>query len=94
VIVLSFDDLVKKTEATMRLVCERVGLEFHPSFVTPTFNWEPMASNSIFGATTPGVVTSAPAQRISLLSDEERDHLTQNCMPLYERALREIVEKF
>ena len=63
VIVLSFDDLVRKTEATMRLVCRRIGLDFHPSLVNPTFNWEPMASNSIFGATAPGIVTSAPARR-------------------------------
>ena len=92
VIVLKFDDLVNNTEATMRVVCGRIGLEFHPSLVSPTFNWEPMASNSIFGATRPGVVTVEPAQRDSLLSDAARDHLNEHCMPLYERALDEIVE--
>ena len=91
-IVLKFDDVVKNTEATMRLICGRIGLDFHESLVKPTFNGEIMASNSVFGATTPGVVTSAPAQRESLLSDAERDYLTAHCMPLYERALREIVE--
>jgi hypothetical protein len=92
VIVLRFEDVVKNTEATMRLVCRRIGLKFHPSLVSPTFNLEPIASNSSFGATKPGVVTSAPAERESLLSDAERDYLTAHCMPLYERALKEIAE--
>ena len=93
VIVLRFEDVVKNTEATMRLVCRRVGLDFHPSLVSPTFNLEPIASNSSFGTTTPGVVASAPAQRESLLSEAERDYLTKHCMPLYERALNEITER-
>ena len=93
VIILRFEDLVDKTEATMRLVCRRIGLEFHPSLLSPTFNWEPMVSNSIFGATRPGVVTTVPSRRESLLSDKERDYLEANCMPLYERALQEIAER-
>ena len=92
VIVFRFDDLVSKTEPTMRLVCRRIGLEFHPSLMSPTFNWDPIASNSVFGATEPGVVTSAPVQRESLLSAAERDYLVAHCMPLYEKALNEIVE--
>lgn len=92
VIVLRFDDLVSNTEATMRLVCRRIGLEFHPALVSPTFNWEAAGSNSSFGTTTPGVVTSAPALRESLLNRAARDYLTTHCMPLYEKALREIAE--
>jgi hypothetical protein len=92
VIVLRFDDLVSRTEATMRAVGCRIGLEFHPSLVSPTFNGEPIASNSVFGATTPGVVTSAPAERESLLGNKERDYLVAHSMPLYEKALKEIIE--
>ena len=90
--VLRFDDVVKNTEATMRLVCRRIGIDFHPSLISPTFNQEPIGSNSVFGQTEPGVVTAAPAQRESLLSDTERDYLNAHCMPLYKRALDEIVE--
>ncbi len=89
---LRFDDVVKNTEAAMRLVCRRIGLDFHPALVTPTFNGEPIASNSLFAATEPGVVTDDPAKRESLLSEAERDYLTKHCMPLYERAMRELVE--
>jgi hypothetical protein len=92
VIVLRFDDLVSRTEATMRLVCRRIGLAFHPALISPTFNCEPIASNSVFGATEPGIVTNAPAQRESLLSEPERRYLHAYCMPLYDRALQELVE--
>lgn len=92
VIVLRFDDLVKKTEASMRLICSRIGLDFHPALVTPTFNGEPIASNSAFAPTKPGVMNDTVVERESLLSDEERDHLTKHCMPLYERAMKELVE--
>ncbi len=92
VVVLRFDDLVKNTEASMRLICSRIGLDFHPALVTPTFNGEPIASNSLFAATEPGVMNHTPAQRESLLSDEERGYLNEHCMPLYERAMRELVE--
>jgi hypothetical protein len=92
VLVLRFDDLVSNTEATMRLVCRRIGLEYHPLLVSPTFNCEAVRSNSIFGATEAGVVTSAPAQRDSLLNDAERDYLTTHCLPLYEKALNELID--
>jgi hypothetical protein len=80
------------SEGTMRLVCRRIGLEYHPLLISPTFNWEPVGSNSIFGATEPGAVTNAPAQRNSPINDAERDYLTTDCMPFYEKALREIAE--
>jgi hypothetical protein len=92
VMALRFEDLVTDTEAAMRVICGRIGLDFHPALVTPTFNGEPIASNSLFAATEPGVMNQTPAQRESLLSDEERSHLTEHCMPLYERAMRELVE--
>jgi hypothetical protein len=93
VIILRFDDLVSRTEATMRVVCRRIGLDFHPSLVSPTFNWEPMASNSRFGATEPGVVTKAPTQRDSLLNEAERTYLEAHCIKLYRGALKELVEQ-
>lgn len=93
VIVLRFDDLVKNTEATMRLICNRIGLDFHPSLISPTFNGEPIGSNSVFSGTEPGVMNSAPTQRETLLSDDERRHIEAHCMPLYRRALDGLVEK-
>ena len=92
VIILRFDDLVNKTEATMRLVCRRIGLEFHPSLVIPTFNWEPIGSNSSLRCDQTRRCDECAAQRESLLSDAERDYLEAHCMPLYERALQEIAE--
>lgn len=92
VIILRFDDVVKKTDAVMRLICRRIGIDFEPILTSPTFNLEPIRSNSVFSSTTPGVVNSAPAQREALLSDSERSYLNSRCMPLYQRALDELVE--
>ena len=94
VVVLRFDDVLKNTEASMRLICSRIGLDFHPALVTAHLQREPIASNSLFAATEPGMMNHTPAERELLLSDEERHYLTEHCMPLYERAMRELVEGY
>jgi FkbM family methyltransferase len=48
VIGVLFDDLVQRTEAVMRSICQRTGLPFQPSLVTPTLNGYPVQSNSSF----------------------------------------------
>jgi hypothetical protein len=50
VIVVLFDDLVERTEATMRRICASVGLSFTPTLVEPTFNGRPVESNSSFAS--------------------------------------------
>jgi hypothetical protein len=93
VIVLSFDDLVTKTEATMRRVCKRIGLPFEASLLTGTFNGEPIEGNTSFTPLAAGQISSAPLEREALLSPLDRDYLFKHCMPLYARALSDITEK-
>jgi hypothetical protein len=93
VIVISFDDLVTKTEATMRLIARRIGIAYAETLTVPTFNGKPIEANTNFGPMTPGEVSSAPAeQREALLSATDRDLINATCMPLYERVMREVVE--
>jgi len=92
-IFLSFEDLVGNTEQTMRLICSRIGIDFHPSLTKATFNSEPIASNSAFGRTSPGQVTDIPIDRSDMLSAEELAYLNTHCMPLYARALEQLIEK-
>lgn len=92
VIVLRFDDLVTNAEAVMRLICERLGIGFEPALLSPTFNGEPLSANTSFERMEQGAVSAAPIHRDKLLSKEDRRHLQEHCMPLYERALSEIVE--
>ena len=93
VIVISFDDLVTKTESTMRLICRRIGINYEETLVVPTFNGKPIEANTSFEPITPGSVSSTPTGRESFLSPEERAHVTKTCMPLYEHAMHELIEK-
>jgi hypothetical protein len=46
VVVLTYEQLVLETEATMRRVCERVGVSMVPGVLVPTFNGRPIRANS------------------------------------------------
>jgi hypothetical protein len=93
VIVIAFDDLVTSTEATMRLIARRVGIRYEDSLISPTFNGKPIEANTSFGPMEPGSVSSAPAQREAFLSPEDRGRIEKTCMPLYERVMRDAVER-
>ena len=92
VIIVSFDDLVTKTEATMRLVCRRIGIDYEDTLIVPTFNGKPLEANTSFDPMTPGTVSSAPVTRESALVAEDRDYIQHKCIPLYDRAMHELVE--
>lgn len=92
VILISFDDLVTKTEATMRIICRGIGIGYESALVVPTFNGKTIEANTSFDPMTPGQVSSAPAEREAFLSAEDRDYITKTCMPLYDRATRELIE--
>lgn len=44
--VLLFEDLVHRTEAVMRRLCDRMGIAFHTSMLEPTYNSIPVPSDS------------------------------------------------
>jgi hypothetical protein len=92
VIVISFDDLVTRTEATMRLIARRIGIVYEDTLVVPTFNGKPIEANTSFAPMTPGSVSSAPAEREAFLSAEDRNYINNTCMPLYDRTMRELIE--
>jgi len=50
-IVCTFESLIGDTEAFMRRVCARTGLDWHPILTLPTFNALPAESNSHFEST-------------------------------------------
>ena len=52
VVVITYEALVRDTEATMRLVTERIGISMLPELVVPTFNGRPIRANS--SETVPG----------------------------------------
>jgi hypothetical protein len=46
VVVVTYESLVRDTEATMRLVAERAGISMRPELLVPTFNGRPISANS------------------------------------------------
>jgi len=92
VLVILFDDLLGKTEATMRTICTRLGINFEDILTTPTFNSDPVEANTVFEPLKRGEVSSAPSQREILISEQAREYIDRACMPIYERAVRELAE--
>ncbi len=46
VILLTYEDLVRRTEATMGRLAERIGISMTPTLLVPTFNGMPIRANS------------------------------------------------
>jgi hypothetical protein len=46
VLVLTYEQLVRDSERTMRRVADRIGIDWAPSLLRPTFNRRPIGANS------------------------------------------------
>jgi hypothetical protein len=92
VIVIAFEDLLARPEATMRKICARIGLDFEEVLKTPTFNGDPVEGNTTFDPVMVGQVSRAPMEREVVISANDRDYIMRTCMPLYQRALDELIE--
>ena len=70
VCVITFEDLVSRTEAVMRYLAEFLNLNFDDLLLTPTFNKFPIKPNTSFKLEKPGIMISA-LERYKTLSREE-----------------------
>ena len=70
VCVITFEDLVSRTEAVMRYLAEFLDLNFDDILLTPTFNKFPIKPNTSFKLENPGIMISA-LERYKTLSREE-----------------------
>jgi hypothetical protein len=86
VLLLTYDQLVLETEATMGRVAERIGITMSPLLLLPTFNGRPIRANSSEPVERYGVLPErASAYRDSLDSDTLR-RIAQLAGDLYDRA--------
>jgi hypothetical protein len=46
VVALTYEELVRGTEATMRRLADRIGISWSPTLLQPTFNGRPIRANS------------------------------------------------
>lgn len=94
VTIVRFDDLVRDSEGVMRLLCEKLGIDFDDGLTEPTFNSRPIGANSSYATTqNQGGVINAPLTRHKkVLSDEDARQVEEECEPLHQQAL-ELAER-
>ena len=70
VCIITFDDLVQRTESAMRYLADFLKIRFDDILLTPTFNKIPIKPNTSFKLENPGIMISA-LERYKTLSREE-----------------------
>ena len=87
VCIITFEDLVKRTEAVMRYLAKFLDLSFDDILLTPTFNKFPIKPNTSFTLEKPGIMISA-LERYKTLSREELSVIEKTTREVYEEVLK------
>lgn len=82
VIVLLFEDLVHRTEAAMRLLCERMQIPFSDVLLEPTYNSMSVLSDSSHELAT-GIDPDVTSRHREALSTTELDLVARRATPRY-----------
>ena len=88
VIIVRFEDLVGRTEDTMRALSHKFDIAWDAILAEPTFNGKPIRANSSFAVETGGII-QAPLRREALLSAEDRELIDRYCLDLYDKVAAE-----
>jgi hypothetical protein len=86
VVVLTYEQLVRETEATMRRLAERVGISMSPALLVPTFNGRPVRANSSELGQEHGVVAGRVDAYRDALDPAAVARIEELAGDLYERA--------
>ena len=86
VIIISFEDLIKNTQAVMRLLAEYLEIEFDDILLVPTFNRFLMVANTSFQSETAGIVHNSLV-RYKTLTHEELDVIDNMTRDNYQNVL-------
>ena len=84
---IRFEDLLLRTEETMRALAEWLEIEFAPSLLHPTFNGLPIQANTSF-ADVATEVSAKPLERArAQLSEDDMTYIQATAGKLYKRLL-------
>ena len=86
VFLLTFEQLITETEATMRALADWLEIEFDPILTEPTFNRFPIKANSSFVVESHGVLREPLENWRSVLTDEQSAQIDAQTRDLYSRA--------
>jgi Sulfotransferase family len=87
-LVLSFDDLLTRTEETMRRLASWLGIPFAPELLVPTFNGRPIRANTSFADVATEVSAKPLARAQEELDEDDIAFVTAAAGQLYERLLK------
>ncbi len=87
VCILTFEDLVGKTEAVMRYLADLLKISFDDVLLTPTFNKFPIKANTSFKAQQHGIMNST-LNRYKSLEKEELDIIDSVTSKIYDDVLK------
>ena len=87
VLILTYEQLVLETEATMRRVAERIGISMSHVLLAPTFNGRPVRANSSEGAASHGIVAVRAKAHRDVLDDSTSARIEELGGELYGRAV-------
>jgi hypothetical protein len=82
VCILTFEDLIRKTESVMRYLAEFLEIKFENILLEPTFNKYPIRANTSFEAEKNGII-NATLQRYKTLTREELEFIESTSEELY-----------
>jgi len=86
VCILTFEDLIGKTESVMRYLAEFLAIKFDDVLLMPTFNKFPIKANTSFDAQQHGIINST-LNRYKTLSKEELDLIDHMSQDLHRQVL-------
>jgi Sulfotransferase family len=87
VLIITYDQLVLETAATMGRIAERTGITMSPALLTPTFNGRPILANSTGRVERYGILPERTTAYRDALDGDTADRIATECGPLYERAV-------
>jgi hypothetical protein len=86
VCILTFEDLISKTESIMCYLAEFLEIKFEDIFLEPTFNKYPIRANTSFEAEQNGIIDST-LNRYKTLAQEELEFIESTTKELYGEVL-------
>jgi Sulfotransferase family len=87
VVLLTYEQLLLRTEPTMRWFAERIGIPFDPILLAPTFNGHVVRANSSAATDRTGVLQERAAAYRRALSEDQLVEIETLAGDLYERAV-------
>ena len=90
VCIITFDDLVQRTDSVMRYLAEFLKIRFDDILLTPTFNKIPIKPNTSFKLEKPGIMISA-LERYKTLSREELNIIEEMTGDAYTQVLSTVM---